>query len=747
MFKNFFYIIIFISIFLVNSLADVVKDISINGNKRISKETILVLGKIDFNQNYDSNDLNSILKNLYESNFFKDITLNIKNEVLVIDVVENPIIEHIIIEGVKNEKFNEFLISSLFLKSRNSFVKTVFQNDVITITNILKQSGYYFSKVNPKIIKNIEQNSIVITYEVDLGKKAKIDQIVFLGDKKIKNRKLKNVITSEEAKPWKFISKNIYIDKQRIELDKRLLTNYYRNKGFYNIKIKDSFVELKDNNTFKLIFNIDAGKKFTFNNIILSMPDDYNPSHFESINKLLSELENEQYSLNKIEKILKEIDKIALSKQYEFVNANMTETIVGQNKLDISISLEETEKFYIERINVLGNQFTLEEVVRNTLIVDEGDAYNEILFNKSINELKSKGFFKSVNKKIKVGSNDNLKVIDIIVEEQPTGEISLGAGVGSSGGTIGGGIKENNFLGKGIRLDTNLTLTGKSLKGKFVYAKPNFAYTDNTLFASVESQTKDFLSDYGYKTNKIGFSVSTAFEQYDSLYFRPELSMESEKLETNSTASTKLRQQEGSYFDTYFNYNLDYDQRNQRYQASDGYRTVFTQELPITSSTYEIINSIEYSKYQTLVSDMIGRFTIFSKAVNTVSGKDVRISKRAYIPGSKLRGFEPGLVGPTDNSDYIGGNYVTAVNLSATLPQILPSLENADFSIFMDAANVWGVDHSSSAKENGKIRSAVGVGVDFLTPIGPLTFSFSQHITKATTDKTETFRFNLGTSF
>ena len=510
MIKNFFYIIFFITIFLVNSLADVIKDISINGNKRISKETIVVLGKINVNQNYESKDLNAILKNLYESNFFKDITLNINNEVLIIDVVENPIIEHIIIEGVENKKLNEFLISSLFLKSRNSFVETIFQNDVISITNILKQTGYYFSKVNPIIKKNIEQNSIIITYEVDLGKKAKIDQIIFIGDKKIKTRKLKNVITSEEAKPWKFISRNIYIDKQRIELDKRLLTNYYRNKGFYNIKIKDSFVELKDNNTFKLIFNVDAGQKFTFNNISLSMPVDYNPSHFESINKLLNELENEQYSLNKIEKILKEIDKIALSKQYEFVNANMSETIVAQNKLDISITLEETQKFYIERINILGNQFTLEEVVRNNLIVDEGDAYNEILFNKSINQLKSGGYFKSVQKEIRVGSNDSLKIIDINVEEQPTGEISLGAGVGSSGGTIGGGIKENNFLGKGIKLDTNLTVTADSLKGKFVYAKPNFAYTDNTLFASVESSTTDNLADYGYKNSKVGFSVSTS---------------------------------------------------------------------------------------------------------------------------------------------------------------------------------------------------------------------------------------------
>ena len=347
MIRIIFNIVLFLIIFSVHSFAEIIKDISIKGNKRISKETIVVLGQIEFNQNYESNDLNKILKNLYDSKFFKNITLNLKNKTLYLDVIENPIIEHIKINGVENEKFNEFLISSLILKSRNSYVDSVFQSDVRTLNNILKQGGYYFATVDGKIDKNLKQNSINIIYEIDLGKKAKIDQIVFLGDKKVKSRKLKNIITSEEAKFWKFLSKNIFVDKSKIDLDKRLLTNYYRNQGFYNVKIKDSFVELKENNSFKLIFNIEAGNKFTFNDVSLSMPDDYNPSHFVSINELLSNLKNKEYSLNKIEKILDEIDKIALSKQYEFINANMDEKIIGKNKLNISITLDETEKFYI----------------------------------------------------------------------------------------------------------------------------------------------------------------------------------------------------------------------------------------------------------------------------------------------------------------------------------------------------------------------------------------------------------------
>tara|TARA_B100000780_G_scaffold177172_1_gene124232 strand:+ start:2986 stop:5229 length:2244 start_codon:yes stop_codon:yes gene_type:complete len=728
-------------------LADVISNINVTGNKRISKESIIVFSNVNLDQDYSKKDLNIILKNLYSTNFFEEINLTIKKNTLNINVNENPIIENIKIEGVKNKKLSEFIVENLKLKSRSSYVESYFSKDLDLLINILKQTGYYFSKVTSSIDKNLVQNSIIITYKIELGDKAKINEIVFIGDKKVKSRKLINVIASEEHKFWKFLSKKAYIDKQRINLDSRLLKNYYRNNGFYNVQINQSFVELKEDNTFKLIFNIDSGPKFTFNKVNLIIPNDYEPTHFKSINKVLSKLEKENYSLNKVNTILKEIDKIALSKQYEFINAKLSESIIDKNKLNITIKLVDTEKTYVEKINIYGNQFTLEEVIRNAFIIDEGDAYNEILFNKSINHIKSKNIFKKVEKNIKDGSNKNLKIIDITVEEKPTGEISLGAGFGSTGGTIGGGIKENNFLGRGISLDTSLELKADSIKGQFIYAKPNFAYTDNTLYTSIESTRDDKMKVYGYKTSGLGFALSTKFEQYENLFFRPEISTNLEKLETNSTASSVLQKQNGDYFDANFNYSLDYDLRNKRYQPSDGYRTTFSQDLPIISDTYEIINSLSISKYKSLVSDMIGELSFYAKSVNTISGKDVRVSKRANIPSSKLRGFESGKVGPKSNNDYIGGNYVTAFNLSTTLPQILPSLEYTDVSLFMDAANVWGVDHSNTVKEHSAIRSSVGVGVKFMSPIGPLNFSLAQPITKSSSDQTESFRFSLGTSF
>ena len=204
----------------------------------------------------------------------------------------------------------------------------------------------------------------------------------------------------------------------------------------------------------------------------------------------------------------------------------------------------------------------------------------------------------------------------------------------------------------------------------------------------------------------------------------------------------------GDFVDFNFIYSLNYDLRNKRYKPDEGFQNIFSQELPMISDNYEMINSFETIKYQKLPSQMIGKINFKIMAVNTIKDGDVRLSKRLYIPGKKLRGFEPGKVGPKDSSDdFIGGNYYSSVNLSTTLPQILPSFQNSDFSLFIDAANIWGVDYDSSLDKNNDIKSSIGVAIDLLTPIGPLNFSLTQPMTKSSSDKTESFRFNLGTTF
>ncbi len=749
MFKTLIKFLALTFLFIEISLAEVVKKIEISGNKRISYETVLVLGELSINKNLESKDLNNILKKLYNSNFFSDVKLSLDDEVLRINLIENPIIEDIEVVGIKNDAFLKNITENMVLKNRMSFSKGQLNTDIIRIKNLLKANGYYFAKVDSSINENNELNSVRLKINIEQGEKAKIKEIIFIGDKKIKDKKLLEVIASEEHKFWKFVSNKVYLNENLINLDKRLLKNYYLNQGFYKVKILNSFAELDDQNSFKIVFNIDAGEKYKFNNFNLSIPEDYNEDDFQKIEKIFKKLQNKDYSLDNINLILDEIDKIASSRLYDFIDAKVDENIIENNKIDFTFTIEDSDKFYVERVNIFGNFQTIEEVIRNKLIVDEGDPYNELLFNKSVSKIRSTGLFKSVKSKTLPGSTDSLKIINLTVEEQPTGEISLGAGVGTGGSTIGGGVTEKNFLGKGINLDTNLEISESSVKGQFIYSKPNFAYTDNTLFTSLKSISTDNLKDFGYKDSEVGFSVGTRFEQYENLYFSPEIDLSFSDLETNSTASTNLKKQEGTYEDLYFNYGIEYDLRNSFYRPSSGNRTSFYQQLPIVSGNNEISNTFNFTQYKTLnkSANLIGKASFYFKAVNSLDSSDVRISKRAQMPYSKLRGFEKGKIGPVENNDYIGGNYVSAVNLSSNLPGLFQTVENIDFSYFIDIGNVWGVDYDSSLDDSDTIRSSTGISLDLLTPVGPLSFSFTKPITKKSSDKTESFRFNLGTTF
>ena len=735
-------------IFLLKSFVvfgEIINDFNIIGNDRVSKSTIINFSDLKKGQDVSSVDLNNSLKNLYDTNFFEDVSVSISNNLVTISVVEYPIIQEIIIEGIKRKQTVKELKEQVTLKEKNPFNETLIKKDLNKILNIFKTAGFYFVEIDVQIQKN-DNKTVNIIYQIDRGEKATIKEIQFIGDKKFKKRKLHSVITSEEEKFWKLISKQKYLNIERINLDKRLLKNFYLNKGYYQVKINDAYSKIVNQKDFILTFSIDAGKKFKFGEMQLSLPVDFDPKKFEDLEKLFTKLKGSVYNYKRIEKILDEIEKIALISNYEFINAEIDEKISGEN-INFLFNIKESEKVFVEKINIFGNNITNEEFIRDNLIVDEGDPFNKILHAKSINNLKSTGIFKSINSEILDTKESDKKIINLEIEEKPTGEISASAGVGTDGTTFAIGIKENNFNGKGIKLSSNLAVSDDSIRGLFDYTHPNFAYSDRALSTSLESTVTDKLSDFGYKSTLNAVSLGTRYEQYESLFFSPRISISDESLETTSDASAAYKKQEGSYFDTTFGYGLSLDKRNQKFQTSDGFISSWYQELPIVSNTSSITNSYSFTAYGEPVDDMIISSGFFVKAVNSLSDKDVRVSKRLYVPSSRLRGFETGAVGPKDGSDYVGGNYMATINTSSTIPFVLQTLESMDLKVFLDIGNVWGVDYSSSIDDSNKIRSSSGVALEILTPVGPLTFSFAEAITKAKTDKTETFRFQLGTTF
>ena len=740
--KSIFLIVLFTNL----AKSTIIEKIEIDGNLRVNEETIKMFSGVKIGDDLSKNDLNNALKNLYDTNFFKDVELKIEDSILKILVNENPIIKSVKINGVKNKTLEKALFENITQKKGASFNKFKVNSDSERINNILRNSGFYLSSIDT-LISETNDNMIDLVFEIDLGKKAFIGEIVFLGDKKFKSRKLRNVIVSEEDRFWKFISQKRFINKERIELDKRLLISYYKNKGYFNVKIESETIEFDDNDNFRLVFKIDAGKRYFFNKFVVDYPENYEQRNFLKIDKKLNKYSKELYSFKIIEKILREIENIAISEDYEFVDANIEEVIVDENLIDVKINVIESDKFYVKQINILGNNVTIEDVIRNQFLIDEGDPLNNVLFNKSLASIRSLNIFKSVTSEIVDTNNEVQKEINITVEEKPTGEVSLGAGFGTSGASTMFGVKENNFLGKGIKLDTNLTLSEETVKGQFFLINPNINNSDRDLIFNLQSSETDRLTDFGYKTNKNAVSAGTNFEYLDDLFFSPRLELNNEKIETSSTASNLLKKQEGSYFDITGSYVVSYDKRNQRFEPSDGFISKFSQNIPLSfNESQTLVNGYEVTSYHEYLENNVLKLSFYSRAANSLGDDDVRISQRLYAPSNRLRGFERFKVGPVDGGDYVGGNYVTTVNLSAELP-MLESLDTISINTFYDAANVWGVDYSSAIDDSNKIRSSAGLAANWYTPVGPLTFSFAHPITKASTDKTEGFRFNLGTSF
>ena len=745
MYKLIFQLILF-SLFLTFSVFSKNYDkIIVKGNDRISDETILVFSELSEEKIINENIINDILKKLYKSGFFKDVNVKLENNNIIINVIENPIIQTVFIKGIKRKKTEESLYEILSLKDRSSYNLSLVNKDENAILNYLKEDGYYFSKITSSY-QDLGDNKIDLLYEVELGKKAKISKISFIGDKKFKDSILRNVIVSEEYRFWKFISGKKFLNENLINYDKRLLNNFFKNRGFFNVKIGSSFANYLGKDMFEIIYNISSGEKFYFNEFNVNLPIDYEQSNFDQLNKTFKKFKGEAYSLNAIDKILKEIDKIVLNEQFEFLKSTVKEEI-EDNLINLTFEIGESEKFYVEKINIYGNNITREDVIRNNLLIDEGDAFNELLQTKTINRLKSLNFFSKVDSEIINSSDQNKKIINITVEEKPTGEIMAGAGVGTSGGTISFGVSENNFLGRGIEFSSDISISEETLKGLIALNNPNYKGSNRSLNTSLESTITDRLSDFGYKSTKTGFSIGSSFEFYDDLYWNTGISTYVEKLETQSTASASMKKQEGSDFDAYFNQSFNYDKRNQRYKTTDGFISRFSQNIPLISDTYTLTNAYDYKIYNQWLDENIVSLGFYLKSTNSLNGKNVKLSDRLNLPASKLRGFEAGKIGPKDGPSFIGGNYNSSINIATTLPQILPSLQNTNFSLFFDAANIWGVDYSSSLADKSKIRSSIGIAVDFYTPVGPLNFSLSEVITKGPNDIAEAFRFNLGTTF
>ena len=738
------YFFIFIIFFSSKIFAENVSKIEISGNKRVSDETIIIYGDIKLNKDYQENDLNVILKNLYSTDFFEDIKINLENNILYINLKEYPVISQLILIGEDSKRIRDQITKIISSKEKRSFIKSKISKDVELIRKLYSSIGSNNSKIEPKI-KKLDDNNLDLIIELAKGSITKISSIKFIGDKKIRDQRLRDVIASEEDNFWKVISSNTKFSQNLVDLDIRLLTNYYKSRGYYNVKINSSSGEINEDGNIDLVYSIDAGDRFTINKISTNVDSVFDEEIFFPLKKSYNKYIGQYYSPFTITKLLENIDELILNNNLQFVEHTVEEKL-NKNTIEIKFNIFESEKVLVERINISGNNITNESVIRGELLLDEGDPFTDLNLKKSISKIKSRRIFADVKSKIIDGSKKNLKIIDIEVEEQPTGEISAGAGIGTNGGQFALNVSENNWLGKGQRLDFAISVSEESLSGRINFTDPNYNFFGNSL-NYYASNTKNDKPNQGYENTIISSGINTTFEQYKDLYATLGISFTYDDLRTKDNASASLKKQSGEFSDITGSYGFKYDTRNQTFMPTSGSIIDFGQSIPLYADKSFISNTFSASNYKLFTENIVGSSKLFLTAVNGLKDDDVRLSKRKNLSTKRLRGFERGKIGPVDGKDHIGGNYAAALNLEANLPNLLPENSKTEVGLFLDFGNVWGVDYDSSINDGSKLRSSTGAAINWLSPLGPMSFIFATNLNKSDTDVTESFNFNLGTTF
>ena len=289
--------------------AETVNKIIINGNKRISEETIKVYGEINLNEKIDEIKINKILNNLYSTNFFEDVKIKVSNNILEIDLKEYPIINQLIIIGEKTNKIKDQIRKTIKLKEKNSFIRSDLASDIEKIKKLYSSAGYNFSKIDAKL-KKIDESNLDLILVIDRGEITRISTISFTGDKKIRDKRLRSVIASEEDKFWKIISRNTKFSESLINLDLRLLRNYYKSLGYYDVKINSKTAEINTEGNIDLVYSIDAGQRYSINKITTNVDPVFDKKIFFELNEIYKEYIGEYYSPFKIKDLLEEIDSI-----------------------------------------------------------------------------------------------------------------------------------------------------------------------------------------------------------------------------------------------------------------------------------------------------------------------------------------------------------------------------------------------------------------------------------------------------
>ena len=733
----------------------VIKDIKVEGVQRLEPETVLSYMALAKGDQASPDKIDASLKALYATGLFADISLTMQDSTLVVKVKENPIVNRVTFEG-NDAITKEDLEKEVQLKPRLVYTLPRIQKDEQRILDLYRRQGRFGAVVEPKLVK-LEQNRVDVIFEITEGKHTGVRRIKFIGNEHYDDEDLRTVINTRESAWWRFFSSTDFYDPDRTSYDRELLRRYYLNQGYVDFRVASAVAELTpDREDFFLTFTVEEGPRYKFGKI--NIKNDIKGLDAETLRPQLTTKEGEWYNADAAEKSIAKLTEALGDMQYAFVDITPE---VDRHKdtltVDLTYHIKPGQRVYIGRIDVIGNNRTLDKVLRREMQIAEGDPFSTSKIHRSEQRIKDLGYFEDVKVTPETGCQPDRSNLKVEVKEKSTGEISVGAGFSSTDGPLGDfSIRERNFLGRGQDVRLGATVSGVSKQFDLSFTEPYFLDRNLSAGADVFHTTRDNQTQSSYDETNTGFAVRMGYPLSEEI--RQLWSYTIRKTDISSvpsTASRFIRDQVGTSLLSMVGHELTYDTRDSKLEPTKGFISHLNTDFAGLGGDHDFVRvRIGGSQYFPLAEKYVLGFT---GEVGDVLGlgQNVRISDRFFLGGDTMRGFEFGGFGPRDLTggvnDALGGNRFSRGTIELTTPTPLPDDLGFKGHIFTDFGTLGKTNESSQPgdvfKSEENIRASIGVGSTWQSPFGPVRLDLAKAVLKKDYDKTEIIHFSFGTRF
>ena len=744
----------------------VIGRVQVKGNQRIDPQTILSYLPIGVGDRVDSARIDEALKALFRTDLFSDLKIDLQGSDLIVQVVENPIINQVLFEGNSNLK-NDKLQDEIQIRPRGVFTKARVEEDVGRIVELYRRSGRISATVTPKIVQ-LPQRRVDLVFEINEGPKSGILRVNFLGNVQFSDDALRNVVVTKESAWYKFFQSNDNYDPDRIEYDREQLRKFYRNRGFYDFRVISSVAELQPSqNGFALTYALNEGRQYRFGK--MTVKAELKKLNGDILRQILPIKEGQLYSDDKIEKATDALTFAAGAAGFAFVDVRPHYTPnAAKRTVDVTFDVKEGPRVYIDRIDIRGNTQTLDYVIRRQLNVNEGDAYNRALVDRSKLLVKSLGLFKDVDIVNTPGSTPDRTNLEVKVTEQPTGQLSFSAGYSSLDKVVADiGITQSNFRGRGENLSARISAGSLQQQIDLSFNEPHFLNRDLQGGFDIYAQRYDFTTQASYTTTSIGGTFHVAFPLAPNAVLSTRYTIRTDDVLVAGSlcdpgaelVSIVLCEQRGSYVTSLLGYTLGFDHRNDAQNPTRGFYVNLSQDIAGVGGTVHYVRSeARGGVYHGFAKDLIFSFTGSAGYIDGWNGDTIRITDRFYKGGDDFRGFQIAGIGPRDTqyNDALGGKLYAVGTMELTIPTKLPEQYGIHAALFTDFGTLGLLDRTNkvnpntnavltSVKDDLGLRATAGVSVFWKSPLGPLRFDFSKIIKRNYYDRTELFRFSTST--